>query len=127
MSSQSESSAGSAGERPAPLRSSDSTPRRVLEDVLKQTAALHSLEHANNPEGLEPLLDVARRLHGMEFNLEPVLVGLVRAALRRQTPSDWQTEVQLVAVADRVAQTLFENPDSHARLNTLWVRLCAVK
>ena len=127
MSSQSESSAGSAGERPAPLRSGDSTPRRVLEDVLKQTAAFYSLEHASNPQDLEPLLEVASRLRGMEFNLEPILVELVRAALRRQTPSVWKTEVQLVAVAHRVAQTLFENPDSHARLNTLWGRLCAVK
>ena len=127
MAAQSESSAGSAGDRPAPLRSGDSTPRRVLEDVLKQTAALYSLEHASHPADLEPLLEVARRLRGMEFELEPVLVELVRATLRRQLKPAWQSEEQLAAVADRVARTLFENPDTHARLKALWDRLCAVE
>ena len=127
MTSQSETSSGSAGERPIPLRSGDSTPRRVLEDVLKQTAALYTLEHASNPADLEPLLEVARRWRGAEFELEPVLVELVRATLRRQLTPAWQSEKQLAAVADRVARTLFENPDSHARLKALWVRLCAVQ
>ena len=127
MAAQSDSSAGSAGDRPAPLRSGDSTPRRVLEDVLKQTAALYSLEQGSHPADLEPLLEVARRLRGTEFALEPVLVELVRATLRRQLKPAWQSEEQLAAVADRVARTLFENPDTHARLKTLWVRLCAVE
>ena len=127
MAAQSESSAGSAGERPAPLRSGDSTSRRVLEDVLKQTAALYSLEQDSNPADLEPLLEVARRLRGIEFQLEPVLVELVRATLRHQRQPAGQSEEQLAAVANRVARTLFENPETQARLNALWLRLCAVE
>ena len=127
MTSQPESSAGSAGDRPASLRSGDSTSRRVLEDVLKQTAALYSQEQESHPADLEPLLEVSHRLRGMEFQLEPVLVELVRSTLRRQLKPAWQSEEQLAAVADRVARTLFENPDTHARLKTLWVRLCAVE
>ncbi len=127
MAAQSDSSAGSAGERPAPLRSGDSTSRRVLEDVLKQTAALYSLEQGSDPADLEPLREVARRLRGAAFSLEPVLVEMVRATLRRQLKPAWESEEQLAAVADRVARTLFENPETHARLNTLWDRLCAVE
>ena len=127
MTSQPESSAGSAGDRPASLRSGDSTSRRVLEDVLKQTAALYSLEQGSHPADLEPLLEVARRLRGIEFQLEPVLVELVRATLRHQLQPAGQSEEQLAAVANRVARTLFENPETQARLNALWLRLCAVE
>jgi hypothetical protein len=127
MTSQSDSSTGSAGERPAPLRRGDSTPRRVLEDVLNQTAALYALELGSDPSDLEALAEVARRLRGVEFELQPVLVELVRATLRRQLKSVWHSEQQFTEVADRVANTLYENPVTHARLQALWIRLSAVE
>ena len=121
------STAGSADERPAPFKSGDSTSRRVLEDVIKQTAMLYSLEQASDPADLEPLLEVARQYPGAEFQLETVVIDLVRATLRRQMKQTFQSEEQLDAISDRVARTLFENPETQARLNALWVRLLAVK
>ncbi len=127
MASQSESSAGSDGSiRPA-ARGGDSTPRRVLEDVLKQTAALNAAEHGIHPADLELLIDVARRLRGMEFRLDPVVIELVRVTLARQLKNAGQTEEQFKVIVDRVAKTLFENPESEARLRSLWVQLSAVE
>jgi hypothetical protein len=113
-------------ERPSQIRSGDSTSRRVLEDVLKQTAALYALEQASDPADLEPLLEVARKHGQVEFE-ESVMIDLVRATLRRQLKPSSQSEEQFVAAADRVARTLFENPETHARLKALWVQLLAVE
>ena len=126
MASEPGASAGS-NERPIPTKSGDSTSRRVLEDVLKQTAALYSLEQASDPQDLEPLLEVARQHPGAEFQLDPVLIDLVRATLRRQLKQTGSSEEQLNTIADRVARTLFEHPETHARLNALWIRLLAVE
>ena len=112
-----------SGENARPFRSGDSVSRRVLEDVLKQTASLYSFETPTNPADLEPLREVAHRLSGMSFGLSPVVVELVRAMLRRQLKGLWTSEEQLIAVSDRVAETLFENPDTNERLEKLWTRL----
>ena len=125
MTDPSESSGADTSNRP--YRAGDSTSRRVLEDVFKQTAALYSLEQGSDPADLEPLLEVARRLRGIPFQLEPVLVELVRATLRRQLKVAWQSDEQLAAVADRVARSLYENPETQERLNALWERLRAVE
>ena len=127
MSSQSESSAGSDGNLRPALRSGDSTSRRVFEDVLKQTAALDSVEQGIHPADLELLIDVARRLRGMEFQFDPVVIELVRVTLARQLKNAGQSAEQFAVVADRVARTLFENPETEARLRSLWVRLSAVE
>jgi hypothetical protein len=107
------------------FRSGDSTSRRVLEDVLRQTASLYSFEPPVDPADLQPLQEVAARLGGTPFALDPVVNELVKAMLRRQLKAFWTSEEQLVSVAERVAQTLFENPDAHDRLENLWLRLTA--
>lgn len=126
MAAQSESSFGESRERPPSFRGGDSTSRRVLEDVLRQTAALYSVEQASDPADLEALRQVARKFPGAPFGFEPILVEMVRTMLRRQLKSAWQSEEQLTIVAERVARTLHENPESHDRLNDLWNRLSGV-
>ncbi|MBM4075163.1 MAG: hypothetical protein FJ267_05920 [Planctomycetes bacterium] len=106
-------------------RPGDSTPRRVLEDVIRQTASLYSLELSSDPADLEPLLAVAAKFQGMELQLEPILTELVKAALRRQMKTAWQSEEQFNKVAERVAQTFFENPETLERIRALWSRLSA--
>lgn len=125
MASSAQSSAGDAGDRPVPFRTGDSTSRRVLEEVLKQTATMYSLEPGVEPGDLEPLLEVARRFPDAPFAFEPVMVELVRTAFRRQLGGAWKTIEQLNIAADRVARTLYENPETHARLSALWDRLHA--
>ena len=125
MASSEHSSAGGAGDRPVPFRAGDSTSRRVLEEVLKQTATMYSLEPGVEPGDLKLLLEVARRFPDAPFTFDPVMVELVRTSFRRQLGGAWKTVDELNAAADRVARTLYENPDSHARLSTLWDRLHA--
>lgn len=124
MTTETGASAGSADNRPA--KGADSTSRRVLEDVLKQTAALYSLDPTSDPADLEPLLEVARRYREPELSLDPILIELVRATLSRQPGKNTESDQQLKLIAERVARTLFENPDARARVNDLWVQLQAV-
>ncbi len=126
MGPQSESTPG--GERyvqPA-TRSGDSTSRRVLEDVIKQTAALNSAEQREQLANLQSLTEVARRLPGVEFQFDPVVIELVRATLARQIKNSGQSAEQFEAVVARVARTLFDNPETQERLRSLWSRLSVV-
>ncbi|QDT55804.1 hypothetical protein Pan44_38520 [Caulifigura coniformis] len=111
--------------RPSAFRPGDSVSRRVLEDVIRQTASLYSFETPTDPADLAPLRDVATKLKGADFGLEPVVIELVTAMLRRQLKGLWTSEEQLSSVAGRVAETLFENPETSERLEKLWARLNA--
>jgi len=121
MTTQPEGSAGKKGR----LRSQDSMSREALEEVLKQTAALNPLTANGDQASLEALLAVARRYPGVEFQCEPVLVELVRAALGVQAGGGFQSEEQFGLIVKRVANELFANPETHARLNSLWQHLNA--
>jgi hypothetical protein len=125
MVSQSDPAAGSEGTPRPAFRSGDSTSRRVLEDVLKRTAALNTVEQQINAQELEALVEVAHRFPGMEFQFDPVVIELVRATLGRQVKPAGQTNEQFAAVAERVARTLFDNPETQERLRSLWIRLSA--
>lgn len=101
------------------FRSEDSMSRQALEAVLRQTAALSAMTH--NDEACQ---EVARRLAGMAFQWEPAL-ELVRATLRKQ--GLFQSESLFDAISQRVAQALFDNPESHARLEAFWRQLTSGK
>jgi|GEM_PF-1792262 hypothetical protein len=127
MAPQSDSSASGDRQIPPIERKGDSTSRRVLEDVMRQTAALNAVEHGIQVSELESLVEVAHRLREHEFQLDPVVIELVRATLARQLKSTGQSSEQFSAVAQRVAQTLFENPETQERLRSLWAWLTSVK
>jgi hypothetical protein len=116
------SSNSSPDSQPRPSRG-DSVSRRVLEDVLKQTASLYSFEPPTDPGDLVVLKDVARRHPRAPFALDPVVVQLVRALLGRQLAGLWTSEDHLNAVSAQIAETLFENPETNERLEKLWTRL----
>lgn len=102
------------------FRSEDSMSRQALEAVLKQTAALNAMTQGND----EACQEVARRLAGIAFQWEPAL-ELVRVTLRKQ--GLFQSESQFEAISQRVAEALFENPESHARLEAFWRQLTSGK
>ena len=123
MGSESGTSSGNDG-NPRPVwRSADSVSRRVLDDVLKQTAELNSVEFRIDPADLSSLIEVAQRRKGAEFELHPVVFELVYVILARQMKGLGHSDEQFAKIADRVATTLFENPESNERLRSLWVRL----
>ena len=74
------SSDNSPDSQPRPARG-DSVSRRVLEDVLKQTASLYSFEPPTDPGDLVVLKDVARRHPNAPFSLDPVAVSYTHLTL----------------------------------------------
>lgn len=121
------SSAENDGNQLPNLRPGDSTPRRVFEAVLQQTVALDASEQGISIAEWKVLVKVARRLRGMEFQFDPVVIELVRATLSSQLKNSGQSAEQFAAVAERVARTLYENPESQERLRSLWARLSVVE
>jgi hypothetical protein len=92
----------------------------LLEEVLDRMET--EAPAAVDTETLNALLSVARRHAGRELCVEPILIELVETVLTRQfdrttAGRSWRT------IAERIATTLFEDPESHARLIRFWSRL----
>ena len=103
----------------------DSAPRRMLEQVLQQTALLYPDEAASDPADLEVLLAVVRQV-GKDAPLESVFRELVAAVLRRRVGTQQISDEQFQLMVDRVAQTFRDHPELQPRLQVLWERLRAM-
>ena len=95
----------------------------LLESVLRRTAALTNAEEPVDDEEMAAVEQVARRLKGHAFALDPVVVDLVGAMLLVEFGRQWTSPGLWEVVSRRIARTLFEDPTSRARLETLWARL----
>lgn len=95
----------------------------LLESVLRQTAALTGSEDPVDDEEMAAVEEVARRLKGHAFALEPVVVDLVGAMLLVEFGRQWTSPGLWEVVSRRIARVLFEDPTSRTRLETLWTRL----
>lgn len=95
----------------------------LLNSVLRQTAQTGESSDAVTGNDLSALRDVAARYRGRPLVLEPVVVELVQAVLSEQfqpvvvTAESWNT------MCHGIAQTLFDDPVSRDRLDSLWARL----
>lgn len=110
-------------EKEAPSPSpGDSAPRKFLQEVLRETAASigTSVGELADPEVLR---EVAQRYRGYPFELEPVLVEMVHAALENQ----FQKTIGDRFMSRQIAESLFEDPAAHERLKQLWARLTAAQ
>lgn len=110
---------------PTAKRAAGTTPGdpSLLESVLRQTAALTENEEPVDDEEMAAVEEVARRLKGHAFALDPVVVDLVGAMLLVEFGRQWTSPGLWEVVSRRIARTLFEDPRSRARLETLWTRL----
>ena len=94
-----------------------------MERVVQETLAATEQDGPWDGATVEALQGVARQYAGAPWALQPVLVALVRAVLSVRlaalvSPAEsWQT------MAQRIAETLWEDPRSQERLRTLWTRL----
>jgi hypothetical protein len=68
----------------------------------------------------EALRQVARRYPGHPFVLDPVAVELVLAVLDNRLLTNERSRRE---AALQIAETLFEDPALHERLERLWLRL----
>lgn len=104
-----------------PWRPGDSVPRKILEEVLRQTVSAQS-DVTVDPRDLELLREVAARYRGYPFGLEPVLLEMVRISLEGHLPG-LVSASESREMALRIARTLYEDAVSRARLERLWMRL----
>ena len=72
---------------------------------------------------MEAVEEVARRLAGESFALDPVVVELVGAMLLVQYGSQWNSPGLWRVVSERIARSIFEDPLSRERMERLWDRL----
>lgn len=94
--------------------------QRLMNEVLQETlAAVDGVP--SGAEACEALRGVARDYAGRSLDLDPVVLGLVRAVLTPRfaglEPPHW------AAMTMRVAETLWEDPASRERLDAIWHRL----
>ncbi len=95
----------------------------LLESVLRQTAAMADSEEPPSREEMEAVEEVARRLAGEPFALDPVVVELVGAMLLVEYGNQWNSPGLWRVVSERIARTIFEDPLSRERMEKLWDRL----
>lgn len=114
-----------AGDSPS-AAASEALGRELLDSVLRQTAKNQPAEDAGEAASaadLAALQTVAQRHGGKPLLVEPVVIELVQAVLSEQfqpliaSDESWQT------MCSGIAQTLYDDPVSRERLDTLWSRL----
>ncbi len=109
----------SKGEAASAGREADPT---VLEGVLQETLSLLGAERPLPVETTQALGRLVARHRGRQFTLEPIAVDLVSIVLKTQFPGLCPPPMHQ-RMAARVARTLYEDPQSRARLEAFWKRL----
>lgn len=99
----------------------DSTDRHLLDAVIAKTTELLGTDESHR--SLEALQEVAQSLAGQPLTIDPVGVALVRASLSTVLSRDAFQDDLWETMTARVTVTLFDDPQSRARLETLWQRL----
>jgi hypothetical protein len=77
------------------------------------------------PNDVGVLASVAQRLAGRPFGLEPVAIELVHAMLQVQFEKAGIPATTLHEMAEHIATTLYDDPPSRERLESLWRGLSA--
>lgn len=101
----------------------ESADASLLESVLRQTAQMADSDEPPSRAEMEAVEEVARRLAGSSFALEPVVVELVGAMLLVQYGQQWNSPALWRVVSQRIARSIFEDPLSRQRMERLWDRL----
>jgi len=121
-------SQGDKGEREslpseARLSGQSAADREALERALQWAEATLQSDDPLEVADLEAVREVARRHPDAPLALDPIVVELVRALLGAyfEAHPSWQPVWQ--EACEVVAETLFEDPVSHGRLEVLWSRL----
>jgi hypothetical protein len=111
---------------PADERSTPSSPenRDLLERIVQETLANEAQVEPLDPAEWVALRSVGRRYAGQPLALEPMAVECIDALLRIRFQRLQQPDEFWRHVARRIAEALWDAPDSRARLEALWTHLC---
>lgn len=101
----------------------ESLGRELLDSVLRQTAQAETASDAPTASDLSALRDVAERHRGKPLTCQPVVVELVQAVLKEQFEPVVASTESWSTMCAGIAQTLYEDPVSRDRLDSLWSRL----
>lgn len=105
--------------------SSPRTDQPLLEHVLRQTISALGENGSISPELMQAMSAIGRQFGNREFTLEPAGVELIDAVLLSilpPAPAALSAEKRR-QMALEIAETLFDDPHTRARLTTLWKRL----
>lgn len=95
----------------------------LLEQVLASTPLSAGEVNSLPPEELESLKQVARRHPGRTFSARPVLEELIEAMLGKQLRGMVASPAARAALVSEIAQTLYDDDATRARLEAMWLRL----
>lgn len=114
--------------RPAEPRQSEELIARLpdknlLDQILTETALGELSDDKYSTEDMRLLREVAARYSASAFDLEPVAVELVRAVVGEPFRELLGGQDEWCAMTREIAQTLFDDPQSRQRLESLWNRL----
>ncbi len=99
--------------------------RALFESVLRQTLQDSSPGADLDDAEKADLTKVVQRHRAEPFALEPIAVELVYAVLRGHFQQNSSSSEFWRGVAAQVAQSLFDDPVAHDRLEAFWRRLCS--
>lgn len=94
----------------------------LLEQVLHETlseGAVANLDAA----ALQALGEVARRFRGAELAVDPIAIELVKSLLKSHFIGFRLSEAAWQEASRQIATTLYEAPDTQAKLERLWSQL----
>jgi hypothetical protein len=95
----------------------------LLEKVLRQTLSQQPPAEPLTAEDEEALRAVARRYQGQDLVAQPITAELIEALLRDDLAAIAKAPQWRARITGQIAETLWEDPASHNRLQVLWDRL----
>lgn len=95
----------------------------LMEKVLRETLLAEDGDKPIDPAELDVLLQVARRHAGESLSLEPVTVDLVQSFLAHRFGNQLRGAGDWDKMPREIAETLWEDPHSHDRLEVMWSQL----
>jgi hypothetical protein len=101
--------------------------REVMEKVLQETLSAAGSDEPVGSAEMQALVEVARRHAGQSISLDPIAIELVESILLCRFGPQLRRSQDAKELPRTVAETLWENPDSHDRLLRLWNRLAEAR
>lgn len=99
------------------------TDAELFEQVLNETLLAADANEPMDGAELQLLLQVARQHLRQTLSLDPVVIELVQSIVGYRFGRRLGQEQDMEPMSRRIAETLWEDPNAHGRLESLWARL----
>jgi hypothetical protein len=98
----------------------------VMEKVLEETLRAVDSDPPLDASEINSLAQIGRRYGGQPLSVEPMVVELVESILQQRFGQQIRSSAQWSDMPREIAQTLWDSPEAHQRLERLWGRLAGV-